>query len=181
MSDSTERLRKVASYPDEMHGPVGSVLMGDVRFALAEIERLHNELERQSQQDTHISTLMRELAEARDKVTSLQAAVMAHKTWENEAVAQASNANLALNKIRVENAALRAEADAWRVRYGRVSDALTACAEESNAARAEVERAFRAGFHEGWDDYRCEENNGPVLGVDAAWSRYQQEREGGEG
>jgi hypothetical protein len=42
----------------------------------AEVERLTNELERQGQQDTHISTLMRELAKAREEIERLNSPVL---------------------------------------------------------------------------------------------------------
>jgi chromosome segregation ATPase len=111
------------------------------------------------------------LAAAREKVTSLQAAVMAHKTWENEAVAQASNANFAHNKIRVELAAARAEVAAERIENTHLREAFVAMERAYNQREAEVERAVRFGYN--WDrDHRdLMYDNGK-----AAWTRYQQER-----
>jgi hypothetical protein len=77
----------------------------------AENIRLHCEVENWK---ATIETREADLAAAREAVEKAKLQVMAHKTWENEAVAQAGNANLAYNKIRVENQTLRADLAAAR-------------------------------------------------------------------
>jgi hypothetical protein len=63
-------------------------------------------------------------------------------------------------------AAARAEVEAERIENAHLREAFVVMERAANTREAEVERAFRAGHGFGLS----------VIGLDAAWARYQQER-----